>query len=81
MTGVFKENILLIVIKNQTWHCPYKRKICKCKHCTGDDEEEFEPPEYLTEKDIKKLFGEPIPPDKQKISGNDSSVVMKALLK
>jgi hypothetical protein len=33
----FRENIIEIVENEQTWVCPYKRKICRCNACASNE--------------------------------------------
>lgn len=38
--SVFNEKITEIIQKNAHWKCPFKKKICKCKHCLKNRENE-----------------------------------------
>ena len=34
----FNEKIYDVIQKNSHWKCPFKKKICKCKHCVKNRE-------------------------------------------
>ena len=52
-----KENIVLIIQKEDSWKCPYNKKTCLCRHCLNK-KEDFQIPLIQNENEIVKLFGE-----------------------
>lgn len=33
LTLIYKDNVLDHIQKNDSWRCPYMRKVCRCKNC------------------------------------------------
>lgn len=38
---IYKENIIEHLQKNESWRCPYHRKVCRCKNCCASRKEMY----------------------------------------
>ena len=54
MLSFFNEKIGDVLAKNHSWKCPFKKKICKCKHClkTRESEKTFNNATYNENKKV-----------------------------
>jgi hypothetical protein len=41
LTLIYKDNIVDSIQKNDSWRCPYIKKICRCKNCCMSRKEPF----------------------------------------